>query len=92
MSRNYGLTPFRGWMWVWGNSVRGWMWVGWLPAGRPVCPLANAFGVEAFGMNICDGAPAVVARPRTPRSRLRRQIKQPASPILLVAVLLEGGQ
>ena len=28
------------------------------PAGSPVCPLANAFGVEAFGMNIRDGASA----------------------------------
>jgi len=42
--------------------------------------------VEAFGMNIGDGAPALAARPRTPRSCFRRQIKQAAFAMLLVAV------
>src|SRR5713101_6381174 len=37
-------------------------------------------------MNIRDGAPALVARPRTPRSCFRRQIKQVAFALLLVAV------
>src|SRR5229473_1519750 len=36
-------------------------------------------------MNRCDGAPALVARPRTPRSCIRRQIKQGAFALLLVA-------
>src|SRR5229473_120402 len=31
--------------------------------------------VEVFGLNIGDGAPALVARPRTPRGCYRRQIK-----------------
>ena len=52
----------------------------------PVSQAAIAFGVEAFGMNIGDGAPASVARPRTPRSCFRRRIKQAAFALLLVAV------
>jgi len=63
------------------------MTVACLPGGTSVCLLASAFGVEAFGMNIGGGAPALVARPRTPRSSFRRQIKQMAFAILLVAVL-----